>query len=60
MLKLYGSSTQSQTLTEDEIEIDEDVIWACADDHCQFACIDGEVNIEIGMSLFLTLVAYVD
>ena len=45
-------------LIEDEIQIDDDVIWACADDHCQFACIEGEVNVEIGMSLILTFVLY--
>merc|ERR1712147_219084 len=29
------------------VTIDDDVIWDCSDDHCQFACIDDDVNIDL-------------
>merc|ERR1711935_295382 len=32
---------------EEVVAIDDEVIWDCSDDHCQFACIDQDVNIDL-------------
>ena len=43
----YSNSSSNPKYEEEvDIDIDEDVIWECTNDHCLFTCIDKDVNIS--------------